>query len=108
MLATSAEGTKLQPAEAREMKQLTGELTEVLKKISRIVLPRAGAKGTHYTLATVILPSASNPLQIGFQNARILNVQSVAKRADEEGGIDMGWYEDPPGICTPDPVCVGE
>ncbi|MBV8280123.1 MAG: hypothetical protein JO170_33340 [Verrucomicrobia bacterium] len=105
MPSTKTEKATLEPEDAREMKRLTSELSELFKKIAQIVLPRAGVKDTQYSLVTVVLRSADNPLQIAFRNSRILDVREAPIRAEAD---EIGYYLDPPGICTTVPACVPE
>jgi hypothetical protein len=103
MSARNTESGKLDTQEAREMKHLTHELTELLNKISKIVERHVGVTNAQYNLVTVIMPSTDNPLQIAFQNRSIFNVQSVPVHAQE---YEVMYWLDPPGVCTQVPACV--
>jgi hypothetical protein len=94
-----------QPQDLRQMKHLTNELIELLKRASQIVLPQSGIKGTEYNVVGVILPSAENPMQISFQNSRILNVEASPTNVQAD---EIGYYIDPPGVCTTVPACIPE
>jgi hypothetical protein len=106
MATPQPERTKLSTDEAREMRNLSNELQQVLNKIAKIVGSGTGADATSYTVATVIMKSGSNPLQIGFDNSKIREVQPGAVNKDEAD--EIGYYIDPPGVCTTVPACIPE
>jgi hypothetical protein len=105
MPAPKAEKIKLGPEEAHQMKQLTDELRELITKMAKIVRSSTGSKDAPYNIVTLILQSGDNPLQVGFQNSRILNVQAAAHLNAKEQD-EIGYYIDPPGVCTTVPACI--
>jgi hypothetical protein len=104
-MATPQPAKALSADEAREMKTLTKDLEQTLHKIAKIVQSQTGAK-TQYNVATVILKSGENPLQVGFDSATIKEVQPGTVNKDEAD--EIGYYIDPPGVCTTIPACIPE
>jgi hypothetical protein len=78
----------------------------VRNKIAKIVGSGTGVDATSYTVATVIMKSGSNPLQIGFDNSKIREVKPGTVNKNEAD--DIGYYIDPPGVCTTVPACIPE
>jgi hypothetical protein len=73
-----------------KMRHLTHELSEVLGKISHIVLSELGEKAVQCNSVAISLPQSERPLRIEFvESAGIRNFSSTGY-----GGI----YEDPPGV----------
>jgi hypothetical protein len=103
MATGHGEATKLSTTQAQEIRKLSKELEQVLGKIATIVFSNIGVKKPPYNVATVILKSTSHPLQIGFGNKKISVVQPG--HPVKESDLDIGYYEDPPGICTDIPAC---
>jgi hypothetical protein len=104
MPAPKQQRAKLGPEEAREMQHLTKELKELLDKIAKIVHSETGAKTASFNVATVIVQSDGNPLQVGFRHSTLLNVHE--NQANREADPEIGYYIDPPGVCTTVPACI--
>jgi hypothetical protein len=104
-MATPQPAKALSADEAREMKNLTQELDKTLSKIAEIVRSQTGVK-TESNVATIIMKSGHNPLQVGFDNAKIKEVKPGTVNEDEAD--EIGYYIDPPGVCTTVPACIPE
>jgi hypothetical protein len=89
---TPAKGKSVQlgPGDLENMRHLTHELSEVLGKISRIVLTELGEKAVDSKSFAISLPHSGKPLRIEIvESAGITNFSNPGY-----GGI----YEDPPGV----------
>jgi hypothetical protein len=104
MPAPQPERAKLGTEKEKEMHHLTSELKEVLKKISKIVHSEVGAKDA-YNVVTIVAKGDNNPLQIGFRNTKVREARANMK---EEEGDEIGYYIEPPGVCTTVPACLPE
>lgn len=89
-MANQGKSVQLGPKELEKMRHLTQELSEVLGKISNIVLTELGGKAVDCKSFAINLPSAGKPLHIDFlETGGVKNFASTGY-----GGI----YEDPPGV----------
>ena len=81
---------QLGPEDLAKMRHLTHELSEVLGKISHVVLTKLGEKAVDCSSFAISLPQSGKPLRVDFvESAGIRNFDSPGY-----GGI----YEDPPGV----------
>lgn len=102
-----AKQVQLSNEELREISRLTGEVTDALQRMSHIVLGRLDKRDEKCGEFAVVLPTNDNPLQIAFGKARESGkAKENTALIEAEDDISIGYYIDPPGICTDVPACV--
>ena len=97
--AKEPERVQLGPQELEKMRRLSHDLSEVLRKISQVVLPTIGKTDHGYNTFAINLESKDVPLQIAIGDKNTMN---EAVKANKPVALVKGViYLDPPGVCIP-------